>query len=77
MESVPDKLEVFYEGNLVASTKQVQGNVNGFVGGKNAAKCCGAISFDFQYNKDDYCEVRVTGGSSDTKWKYTLFCPQQ
>jgi hypothetical protein len=77
METVPDKMEVFYEGTLVASTNQVPGNEKGFVGGKNAAKCCGALTFDFQYNKDDHCMVRVTGGSSDTKWKYTLFCPQQ
>lgn len=76
MESVPDKMEVFYEGNLVTSTNEINGNVKGFVGGKNAAKCCGALSFDFQYNKDDHCMVRVTGGSTDTKWKYTLFCPQ-
>ena len=76
MERVPDKLDVFYEGNLIASTKQVQGNVKGFVGGKNAANCCGAIDFNYQYNKDDYCTVRVTGGSIDTKWKYTLFCPE-
>lgn len=76
MKSVPDKLEVFYEGKLVASTRQIKGNVKGFVGASNDAKCCGSLSFDFKFNKEDFCKVRVTGGSSTTDWSYTLNCPQ-
>lgn len=74
MENVPDKLEVYYEGKLIASTTQIPGNENGYVGGENGAGCCNQLSFDYKFNKEDFCIVVVTGGDS-TSWTYTLGCP--
>jgi hypothetical protein len=62
MYSVPDKLEVIYEGNIVAST-------NLFVSGT------GSLTFNYQPNHDTFCTVIVTG-KSGTDWKYTMECPR-
>jgi hypothetical protein len=74
MQNVPDKLEVYYEGKLVASTTQIPGNENGYVGGENGAGCCSQLSFNYVFNKEDFCIVVVSGGT-DTSWTYTLGCP--
>ena len=75
MLSVPDKLEVFYEGKRVSSTFDVRGNENGYVGGRNRAGCCGKISFNYSAGGDSFCTVVVTG-LQGTSWNYTLGCPK-
>jgi hypothetical protein len=74
MESVPDKLEVFYEGNLIASTFTVYGNNNGYVGGDNQAGASGYLNFLYQYHSDQFVTVRVTGPQG-TSWTYVVRCP--
>lgn len=73
MENVPDLLEVFYRGQLVASTRTVSGNENGFVGGNNSAGCCGDIFFEFDSRISSQCIVKITGLDS-TAWTYTVHC---
>lgn len=75
MAQIPDKLEVFYEGNLVATTANVQGNDNGHVGDKNRAGCCGTLILNYVPNNDDYCIIRVTG-PNNTLWAYSIDCPR-
>ena len=77
MASVPDKLEVYYQGNLVVSTSQIPGNSNGYVGGSiPAAGCCGILEFSYQpVSKDYQCTVMVTGPDK-TNWSYLLKCPE-
>lgn len=74
MKYIPDKLEVFYENQLVASTKDIPNNYNGFVGGDNEAGCCGSLSFNYEPNRDDFCIIRVSGLNS-TVWEYYVVCP--
>jgi len=74
MSNVPDKLEVYYEGKRVCSTFDIPGNVHGFVGGNNAGGQSGTLTFCYPANKQRYCTVKVTGGSS-TDWTYNLYCP--
>ncbi len=62
MYSVPDKLEVYYEGNVVASTRD-------FVSSS------GSLTFNYTPNHDTYCTVVVTG-LSGTDWAYTVGCPR-
>lgn len=73
MENVPDLLEVFYGGQLVASTQSVVGNDNGYVGGNNSAGCCGELIFAFDPRISSQCKVRVTGPDSTT-WDYRVDC---
>ena len=75
MEEIPDKLEVFYEGKLVTSTEYVEGNESGFVGGQNRAGCCATLMFNYVYNRDDFCIVKVSG-PNNTEWAYQMGCPQ-
>jgi hypothetical protein len=74
MQNQPDKIEVFYEGRLVASSNSIPGNDNGFVGGSNSAGCCNSLSFYYPA-REKFCMVRVTGPIG-TSWSYTLGCPQ-
>lgn len=74
MQNVPDKLEVFYEEKLVASTHNIPGNDDGFVGGSLSSGCCGKLSFDYKKNKDDFCTVVITG-NLQTFWNYSISCP--
>lgn len=74
MQSVPDKLEVFYEGQLVASTYDILGNNEGFVGGNMPTGCCGNLTFHYKKNKDDFCKVIITG-NNHTYWSYIINCP--
>jgi hypothetical protein len=67
MKVIPDLLEVFYDGNLVASTYD-------FVSQK------GELTFNYQYdpNKPDYFTVKVSPGDNPkTKWSYKLNCPKK
>lgn len=75
MASEPDKLEVFHNGALVASTTSIPGNEYGFIGDDNNGGCCGSLSFYYSAQGDKFCLVVVTGGNG-TSWNYTLGCPQ-
>lgn len=74
MQHIPDKLEVFYENNLVASTEEIVGNEKGFVGGALNSGCCGVLSFSYTKNDDDFCKVVITG-LDQTEWNYSISCP--
>ncbi len=84
MAYVPDKLEVFYEGKVFCSTRDIAGNQSGFVGDAwhNGD---GDLTFYYQPKTDDYVVVVVTGGDSNlgpgmenktTQWAYGISCPQ-
>lgn len=75
MQHIPDKLEVYYENKLVASTFDIQDNIDGFVGEANNASCCGIIQFNYNKKNDDFCTVVVTGPNR-TVWEYLINCPQ-
>jgi hypothetical protein len=75
MQSVPDKLEVFYQNKLVASTYDVPGNKDGFVGGALGTSCCGTISFNYIKDRDDFCKI-VVSGNDQTVWAYSISCPE-
>ena len=75
MSSIPDKLEVIYEGNLISSTFQINGNDNGYVGGDNRGGASGRIDFLYTFHNDQYVTIRVTGPSG-TSWKYQIDCPK-
>ena len=74
MASEPDKLEVYYEGKRVASTFEIGGNRNGFVGGANAAGSIGKLIFNYTHNIEDFVTVVLTGGTG-TSWNYKISCP--
>jgi hypothetical protein len=62
MYSVPDKLEVFYEGKMVASTGKFISN-------------SGLLTFNYTPNNDTFCSVVVTGPAG-TDWIYSMGCPR-
>jgi len=76
MKNHPDKLEVFYEGARIKSTFEIRGNVDGFVGGYNAAGAKGILNFNYTFNHEQHVTVVVTGKDSDTEWNYSLGCPK-
>lgn len=82
--SYVDKLEVFYKDELVWSTHQIEPNEDGFVGGhidakhginKNSTTKWG--TFDYKYDGVQDVRVKVTGKEPETKWDYTLYCPNE
>lgn len=75
MNNVPDRLEVFYEGERVASTYEIPYNIDGFVGADNQAGCCGSLEFVYEPNEEEYCIVRITG-PDETIWEYKMGCPR-
>ena len=75
MFNEPDKLEVFYENKIVASTFSVSGNVAGFVGSNNGTRETGTLSFNYKHNKDQHIKVILTGGNG-TSWEYKIGCPK-
>ena len=75
MQEIPDKLEVFYEGELVASTFEIKNNADGFVGASLSSGCCGLINFNYVPVNDKYCTVKITG-NNNTEWKYGVGCPE-
>jgi hypothetical protein len=75
MQNIPDKLEIYYAGSLVASTRDVLFNEDGYVGGNTNAGCCGELVFQYTPSGTTYCEVVVSGFDS-TQWGYSLGCPE-
>jgi hypothetical protein len=76
MENIPDKLEVYYQGKLVISTHEINGNRNGFVGGNLASGPTATLKFKYEKDNDDYVLVVVTGSEQDTAWEYLITCPK-
>jgi hypothetical protein len=74
MYSEPDKMEVYYENNLVASTFTIKGNNRGFVGSGNGSVSTGTLHFLYRYHIDQFIKVVLTGGTG-TSWEYTIGCP--
>ena len=74
MREIPDKLEVFYEGELVASTFDIPNHSDGFIG-ESIGSCCGLLSFKYEPKNDKYCTVKVTG-NHNTEWSYGVGCPE-
>jgi len=75
MKNMPDKLEVFYEKKRIASTFQVHGNVDGFVGGDNPSGADGTLIFDYAHHIDGFIEIVVTAPGAGTSWNYHVSCP--
>jgi hypothetical protein len=75
MEYLPDKLEVFHNNKRVASTFEIDGNQDGYVGEDNAAGCCGVLTFYYTPDKDTKSIIRVTG-TGNTVWEYLIHCPK-
>ena len=65
MLNIPDKMEVYYDGQLVASTQQ---DVSG----------AGILSFYYPAmpGKPRYCTVIMTAPQSGTQWGYFIGCPE-
>ena len=66
MENIPDQMDVYYDGQLVATT-------NGLVSGE------GTISWVYtpQNGKPDFCIVIMTAPNDGTSWTYYIRCPKQ
>ena len=61
MQVVPDRMDVYLDGVLVATTGEpVSGT--------------GTLSFHYSATGQKYCKVKVTGPQG-TAWSYTLSCP--
>jgi hypothetical protein len=76
MQDIPDKLEVYYQGELVISTFRINGNDNGFVGGELSSGPSAILKFNYQKDKDDFVTVVVTGPNENTIWDYVISCPK-
>ena len=65
MKAIPDKMEVYYDNVLVASTKD-------FVSG------AGSISFYYpaDLQKETYCKVVMSAPQDGTEWSYHIGCPR-
>jgi hypothetical protein len=68
-QRIPDKIEVFYESVLMASTYDALDNRDGFVHGK------GVLEFNYQPNNSQDIVVKVSGTEEGTNWEYTVNCP--
>ena len=63
MKQIPDQMNVYYRGRLVASTNQ-------------PTSYRGSLSFNYQPEAGDYSVViEVVGPRSGTEWNYRLDCP--
>jgi hypothetical protein len=61
---LPDQVDVYYRGRLVASTGR-------------SVSWRGSIDFDWRPVGNDYTvEVVVTGDLPNTRWSYVLNCPK-
>lgn len=76
MESIPDKLEVYYQNELVISTYEINGNDNGFVGGNLSSGPTALLKFNYKKDIDDFVLVVVTGSNQETAWEYLISCPK-
>jgi hypothetical protein len=76
MQDIPDRLEVFYQSKLIASTYDIVGNNDGFVGDNlNSGGGQSTIIFFFNKDVDDFITVVVEGSKQDTSWDYVISCP--
>lgn len=64
MYSIPDRLDCFYRGVLVATT-------GGLVSGSGEL----SWAYDPQSTDPAWCLVRVSAPQSGTAWLYTIHCP--
>ena len=71
----PDKIEVFYEGQRIASSYDCPNNQNGMIGGNIGSGPC-IISFEFRYRNDSFIDVIVTAPENGTVWEYIVSCPR-
>jgi hypothetical protein len=71
----PDKLEVFYEGQRIASSHECPNNQNGMVGRNIGSGPC-IISFEYRYRNDSFIKVVVTAPENETVWEYVVSCPK-
>ncbi|HJQ56011.1 MAG TPA: hypothetical protein VJ890_03850 [Vineibacter sp.] len=63
MKTIPDQMNVYYRGRLVASTSR-------------AVSRYGGLTFDFQPEAGDYTVmIEVVGPHHGTEWQYRLNCP--
>jgi len=65
MDNIPDKMEVFYNGQLVATTRELvsnQGSLNFYYSAKP--------------NEPNQCKVEMSAPEEGTAWQYRLNCPQ-
>jgi PKD repeat protein len=60
----PDQMDIYYDGNLVASTNSLVSNT-------------GALSFDYNpaANGPFHCVIRIYAPNSGTRWDYVAGCP--
>lgn len=80
MYSIPDRLDIRYNGKWVASTGNLfndnvlipncDGNQNGFVSGT------GQLSFQYNPRISRFVEVYVSGCNSGTLWDVSSVCPE-
>jgi hypothetical protein len=78
MYSIPDRLDIRYNGQWIASTGTLLavngypncGVSNGFVSGKNT------ITFNYNPSVSRLVELYVSGCQSGTAWKINIECPQ-
>jgi hypothetical protein len=65
MENIPDKMDVYYNGNLVTTTRTLV-SYNGFL--------------SFKYNalngNPTKCKVVLSAPEDGTSWQYLLNCPE-
>lgn len=64
MVDEPDKMDVYYDGKLVATTSRLVSKT-------------GALTFRYnaQIGKPEYCIVIMTAPRDGTHWYYTVHCP--
>ncbi len=63
MKTIPDQMNVYYQGQLVASTNQM-------------TRGRGAVRFNWQPRGNDYTvTVEVVGPTHGTAWRYIVNCP--
>lgn len=86
MRTIPDRMEVYYNGDLVGETKDElglldvgNGEVVDFRNLKGFATKTGSISFNYNYNKNLPTEllVRIIPNQQypTTKWNFDMKCP--
>lgn len=65
MQNIPDKMEIYYDGQIVATTQAL---VSG----------TGSLSFYYPAlpDKPTYCKVVLTAPSDGTQWSYHIGCPR-
>ena len=62
----PDKIQVYYQGRVIADTGLVGDNIN---------QGTGSIRVGVPAGLQNFVTVKVTGPEQGTLWDYTVFCP--